>query len=129
LNTISTFGCGLLASGVGIGYWIYGFTKICYHSFYPLFVYVTFLAGLFQEEDLNLRMSVMLCKRKIKDISSKDPQIVKAFLETAGMVQFNFDYADPGTWETAALECKTGLHALINMRSEAWVASHVREIE
>jgi hypothetical protein len=55
MNTISAFGCGLLASGVGIGYWIYGFTKICYHSFYPPFVYVTFLAGLFQEEDLHLK--------------------------------------------------------------------------
>jgi hypothetical protein len=56
--------------------------------------------------------SAMLNKRKSKDISSKDPQIVKAFLETAGMVQFSFDSADPGTWETAAIECKTGLHAL-----------------
>jgi FtsH-binding integral membrane protein len=55
MNTISAFGCGLLASGVGIGYWIYGFTKICYHSFYPPFAYVTFLAGLFQEEDLHLK--------------------------------------------------------------------------
>ena len=63
--------------------------------------------------------SAMLNKRKSKDNSSKDPQIFKAFLETAGMVQFIFDSVDPGTWETAALECKTRLHALINMRSEA----------
>jgi len=55
LNTISALSCGLLASGVGIGYWIYGFTNICYHLFYPPFVYVTFLADFFQEEDLHLK--------------------------------------------------------------------------
>lgn len=54
LNTVSALGCGLLASGVGMGYWIYGLTNICYHAFYPPFVYATFLADFFQEEDLHL---------------------------------------------------------------------------
>ena len=42
LNTISAFGCGLLASGVGIGYWICGFTNICYHSFLSSFCICNF---------------------------------------------------------------------------------------
>uniref|UniRef100_A0A0D6QX44 Transmembrane protein adipocyte-associated 1 n=1 Tax=Araucaria cunninghamii TaxID=56994 RepID=A0A0D6QX44_ARACU len=55
LNTTSALGCGLLSSGVGFGYWIYGFTNICYHAFYPPFLYVTFLRDFFQEEDLHLQ--------------------------------------------------------------------------
>eukprot|EP01018_Ginkgo_biloba_P006217 Gb_04541 [translate_table: standard] len=54
LNATAALGCGLLASGVGFGYWIYGFTNICYHSFYPPFLYATFLADFFQEEDVHL---------------------------------------------------------------------------
>jgi hypothetical protein len=49
--------------------------------FYPPFAYVTFLAGLFQEEDLHLR-----------DVYYSE---LKDFL-----------------WETAEIECKTGLHTL-----------------
>ncbi|KAH9301659.1 hypothetical protein KI387_013242, partial [Taxus chinensis] len=48
LNMASALGCGLLASGVGSGYWIYGFTNICYHAFYPPFLYATFLREYFQ---------------------------------------------------------------------------------
>eukprot|EP00252_Welwitschia_mirabilis_P008833 TRINITY_DN21048_c0_g1_i2.p1 TRINITY_DN21048_c0_g1~~TRINITY_DN21048_c0_g1_i2.p1 ORF type:complete len:278 (+),score=24.13 TRINITY_DN21048_c0_g1_i2:252-1085(+) len=54
LNTISAFGCGLLVSGVGFGYWIYGFSSLCYHALYPPFLYSTFLADFFQENDLHL---------------------------------------------------------------------------
>ncbi|GLJ49476.1 hypothetical protein SUGI_1048240 [Cryptomeria japonica] len=54
LNTTSALGCGLLASGIGFGYWIYGITNICYHAFYPPLLYATFLRDFFQEEDLHL---------------------------------------------------------------------------
>nr|XP_043616836.1 protein CANDIDATE G-PROTEIN COUPLED RECEPTOR 2-like [Erigeron canadensis] len=54
VSAIALFGCGLAAVGVGFGLWLYKFIVICYHTLYLPFVYVTFLADFFQEEDLLL---------------------------------------------------------------------------
>ncbi|XP_071731554.1 protein CANDIDATE G-PROTEIN COUPLED RECEPTOR 2-like [Rutidosis leptorrhynchoides] len=51
---IALFGCGFASLGVGFGLWLYNFMVICYHTLYLPFVYVTFLADFFQEEDLLL---------------------------------------------------------------------------
>ncbi|CAA6653522.1 unnamed protein product [Spirodela intermedia] len=54
LNAAALFACGLLGNGGGFSFWLYNLSIICYHSFYPPLLYITFLADFFQEEDLNL---------------------------------------------------------------------------
>ncbi|KAL3513069.1 hypothetical protein ACH5RR_025786 [Cinchona calisaya] len=50
-NAIALCACGFAGIGAGIGLWLYNFTVVLYHSFYLPFLYVTFLADFFQEED------------------------------------------------------------------------------
>ncbi|KAM7480088.1 hypothetical protein LguiA_028301 [Lonicera macranthoides] len=54
INAIASFASGLAGSGTGFGFWLYDFMDMCYHSLYLPFLYVTFLADLFQAEDLLL---------------------------------------------------------------------------
>jgi len=54
INAIASFASGLAGSGVGFGFWLYNFIDMCDHSLYLPFLYVTFLADLFQAEDLLL---------------------------------------------------------------------------
>ncbi|GLT95356.1 hypothetical protein SLE2022_130420 [Rubroshorea leprosula] len=54
MNAVALFACGLSTSGASFGFWLYGFTIVCYHAFYLPLLYVTFLADFFQEEDLHL---------------------------------------------------------------------------
>ncbi|KAF5957700.1 hypothetical protein HYC85_004925 [Camellia sinensis] len=54
INAVALFACGLAGIGAGFGLWLYNFTFICYHCLYLPFLYVTFSADLFQEEDLLL---------------------------------------------------------------------------
>ncbi|XP_020227920.2 transmembrane protein adipocyte-associated 1 homolog isoform X2 [Cajanus cajan] len=53
-SVITLFACGLAGIGTGLGNWLYDFTVLCYHSLYLPFLYVTFLADFFQEEDFLL---------------------------------------------------------------------------
>ncbi|KAG4378651.1 hypothetical protein GLYMA_17G077800v4 [Glycine max] len=53
-SVITLFACGLAAIGAGLGNWLYDLTVLCYHSLYLPFLYVTFLADFFQEEDFLL---------------------------------------------------------------------------
>ncbi|KAK2411415.1 protein CANDIDATE G-PROTEIN COUPLED RECEPTOR [Trifolium repens] len=53
-SAISLFACGVAGIGAGLGNWLYDFTVLCYHSLYLPFLYVTFLADFFQEEDFLL---------------------------------------------------------------------------
>ncbi|XP_057950654.1 protein CANDIDATE G-PROTEIN COUPLED RECEPTOR 2-like [Malania oleifera] len=53
-STVACFACGIAGSGAHFGHWLYSLTVICYHSFYLPFLYVTFLADFFQEDDLLL---------------------------------------------------------------------------
>lgn len=54
VHGVALFSCALAASGVGFGLWLYSFTGICFHTLYLPFLYITFLADFFQEEDLLL---------------------------------------------------------------------------
>ncbi|KAL9326364.1 hypothetical protein ACSQ67_007009 [Phaseolus vulgaris] len=54
LSVISLFACGLAGIGIGLGNWLYDVTVLCYHSLYLPFLYVTFLADFFREEDFLL---------------------------------------------------------------------------
>ncbi|OMO55328.1 hypothetical protein COLO4_36045 [Corchorus olitorius] len=54
LNALVLLGCGLTGNGSGFGFWLYNITTICYHAFYLPLLYITFLADVFQEEDLHL---------------------------------------------------------------------------
>ncbi|XP_017973208.1 PREDICTED: uncharacterized protein LOC18604821 isoform X3 [Theobroma cacao] len=62
VNAISLLACGLATIGIGFGLWfayqifcrLYNLTVICYHLLYLPFLYVTFLADFFQEEDFLL---------------------------------------------------------------------------
>lgn len=54
LSVISLFACGLAGIGIGLGNWLYDLTALCYHSLYLPFLYITFLADFFQEEDFLL---------------------------------------------------------------------------
>ncbi|WVZ13065.1 hypothetical protein V8G54_017595 [Vigna mungo] len=54
LSVISLFACGLAGIGIGLGNWLYDLTVLCYHSLYLPFLYITFLADFFQEEDFLL---------------------------------------------------------------------------
>ncbi|XP_050870882.1 protein CANDIDATE G-PROTEIN COUPLED RECEPTOR 2 [Lathyrus oleraceus] len=53
-NAITLFACGLAGIGSGLGNWLYDFTVLCYHALYLPFLYVTFLADFFREEDFLL---------------------------------------------------------------------------
>ncbi|KAG5027935.1 hypothetical protein AAZX31_05G020900 [Glycine max] len=53
-SVITLFACGLAAIDAGLGNWLYDLTVLCYHSLYLPFLYVTFLADFFQEEDFLL---------------------------------------------------------------------------
>ncbi|CAK9312236.1 unnamed protein product [Citrullus colocynthis] len=54
VSALAFFASGLAAFGVRFGIWLYNFTVISYHSMYLPFLYVTFLADFFQEEDFLL---------------------------------------------------------------------------
>ncbi|KAK4479933.1 hypothetical protein RD792_012985 [Penstemon davidsonii] len=51
VNAIGLFASGVAGIGFGLGLWLYNFVVICRHSLYLPFLYVTFLADFFQEED------------------------------------------------------------------------------
>ncbi|EYU23553.1 hypothetical protein ABFS82_04G149600 [Erythranthe guttata] len=51
INVMALFASGLAGIGFGFGLWLYNFIIICRHSLYLPFLYVTFLADFFQEED------------------------------------------------------------------------------
>ncbi|KAL6549336.1 hypothetical protein OROHE_008453 [Orobanche hederae] len=51
VNSVALFATGLAGIGLGIGLWLYNFIIIGRHSLYLPFLYVTFLADFFQEED------------------------------------------------------------------------------
>ncbi|MED6145025.1 hypothetical protein PIB30_021173 [Stylosanthes scabra] len=53
-SAIALFSCGLAALGTSFGNWLYNLTVLCYHSLYLPFIYATFLADFFQEEDFLL---------------------------------------------------------------------------
>lgn len=50
-NAIALCACGFAGIGAGFGLWLYNFSVVCYHSLYLPFLYVTFLADFFEEED------------------------------------------------------------------------------
>ncbi|CAL1381597.1 unnamed protein product [Linum trigynum] len=54
INAMGLFACGVAAVGIGFGIWLYYFLVLCYHSLYLPFVYTTFLADFFQEEEFLL---------------------------------------------------------------------------
>lgn len=45
------FACGLAGIKSGFGLWLYNLAVVCYHSLYLPFLYMTFLADFFKEED------------------------------------------------------------------------------
>ncbi|XP_073123961.1 protein CANDIDATE G-PROTEIN COUPLED RECEPTOR 2-like [Henckelia pumila] len=50
-NVVGLFANGLSGIGFGFGLWLYNIIVICRHSLYLPFLYATFLADFFQEED------------------------------------------------------------------------------
>ncbi|KAL4324179.1 hypothetical protein GQ457_11G026990 [Hibiscus cannabinus] len=54
VNGIALFGSGLAAIGIGFSSWLYNLAVIYYHSVYLPFLYMTFLADFFREEDFLL---------------------------------------------------------------------------
>ncbi|KAL3366649.1 hypothetical protein AABB24_011380 [Solanum stoloniferum] len=50
-TAVMLFACGLAGISGGFGLWLYNLTVVCYHSLYLPFLYVTFLADFFKEED------------------------------------------------------------------------------
>lgn len=54
INATSLLACGLAGVGASFGIWLYNLTVECYHSLYLPFLYITFLAEFFQEEDFRL---------------------------------------------------------------------------
>lgn len=54
VDAVALLACGLGVMGAGLGIWLYNLTVFCYHSFYLPFLYVTFLADFFQEDDFLL---------------------------------------------------------------------------
>ncbi|KAG7020001.1 hypothetical protein SDJN02_18969 [Cucurbita argyrosperma subsp. argyrosperma] len=54
VSALAFFASALAAFGVEFGIWLYNFTLISYHSMYLPFLYATFLADFFQEEDFLL---------------------------------------------------------------------------
>ncbi|GAA0152889.1 hypothetical protein LIER_43199 [Lithospermum erythrorhizon] len=53
-DAVSLSATGLTGMGLGFGLWLYNFSLICYHALYLPFIYVTFLADFFQEQDFLL---------------------------------------------------------------------------
>lgn len=53
-NAVALFACTLSGIGFTFGPWLYNLTLFCYHSLYLPFLYITFSADIFQEEDLLL---------------------------------------------------------------------------
>ncbi|KAM5570895.1 protein CANDIDATE G-PROTEIN COUPLED RECEPTOR 2-like [Rosa sericea] len=53
-GAVTLFACGLAGIGAGFGIWLNNLTEICYHALYLPFLYVTFLADFFQEEQFLL---------------------------------------------------------------------------
>ncbi|GER55904.1 hypothetical protein STAS_33601 [Striga asiatica] len=51
VNVAGLFASGLSGIGFGLGFWLYNLMIICHHSLYLPFLYATFLADFFQEED------------------------------------------------------------------------------
>ncbi|KAF3643510.1 putative chaperone protein ClpB1-like [Capsicum annuum] len=51
ITAVMLFACGLAGIRVGVGLWLYNLAVVCYHSLYLPFLYVTFLADFFKEED------------------------------------------------------------------------------
>ncbi|KAG0483856.1 hypothetical protein HPP92_011940 [Vanilla planifolia] len=54
INALSLFSCLLMENGAGFGYWLLSLVTLCYHSLYLPFLYITFLADFFREEDMRL---------------------------------------------------------------------------
>ncbi|KAK2663356.1 hypothetical protein Ddye_001930 [Dipteronia dyeriana] len=54
ISATALFGSVLAGIGACFGIWLYNLTVICYHMLYLPFLFVTFLAGFFQEEDFLL---------------------------------------------------------------------------
>ncbi|KAK7284301.1 hypothetical protein RJT34_19046 [Clitoria ternatea] len=54
LNAIAMFACVLTGNGAAFGFWLYHLTVMCYHAFYLPFLYITFMADFFQEENFLL---------------------------------------------------------------------------
>ncbi|KAH7852379.1 hypothetical protein Vadar_024158 [Vaccinium darrowii] len=53
-NAVALFAYTLSGIGFTFGPWLYNLTLFCYHSLYLPFLYITFSADIFQEEDLLL---------------------------------------------------------------------------
>ncbi|CAJ1960964.1 unnamed protein product [Sphenostylis stenocarpa] len=53
-NVIATFACGLSGNRVAFGFWLYGVAVVFYHAFYLPFLFTTFQADFFQEENFHL---------------------------------------------------------------------------
>lgn len=54
LNATAMLASGLTANDAAFGFWLYRVTVVLYHAFYLPFVYITFLADFFQEENFHL---------------------------------------------------------------------------
>lgn len=54
INGIALFSSGLATVGASLGIWLYNLNIICYRCLYLPFLYITFLADFFQEDDLLL---------------------------------------------------------------------------
>lgn len=50
-TAVMLFACGLAGFRSGFGLWLYNLAVVCYHSLYLPFLYVTFLADIFKDED------------------------------------------------------------------------------
>ncbi|XP_058180781.1 protein CANDIDATE G-PROTEIN COUPLED RECEPTOR 2-like isoform X1 [Rhododendron vialii] len=53
-NAVALFACALAGIGLTFGLWLYNLMLFCYHCLYLPFLYITFSADIFQEEDLRL---------------------------------------------------------------------------
>lgn len=54
LNCIALFALLLVENGAGLGFWLLDLMTVSYHALYLPFLYVTFLADFFQEDDMRL---------------------------------------------------------------------------
>ncbi|XP_044476249.1 protein CANDIDATE G-PROTEIN COUPLED RECEPTOR 2-like [Mangifera indica] len=54
VSAVALSGCLLAGIGAAFGIWLYNLTVVCYHTLYLPFLFVTFLADFFQEEDFLL---------------------------------------------------------------------------
>ncbi|KAI4374522.1 hypothetical protein MLD38_012506 [Melastoma candidum] len=53
-TSVELVSCLFAGFGAGLGIWLYNILVLCYHSLYLPFLYVTFLADFFKEEDFLL---------------------------------------------------------------------------